>query len=82
MPYILHNRINGLVAIAANIPNIICVKRHSYMKRLMYDIEQYNHHCSPMEWTLLHTTSTLLVKFIANLWIISNFIKYHLGLVN
>ena len=68
MPYILHSRINGLVAIAANTPDIICVKRHPYMKRLMYDIEQYNHHCSPMEWTLLHTTSTLLVKFIANLW--------------
>ena len=82
MPYILHSRINGLVAIAANTPDIICVKRHPYMKRLMHDIEQYNYHCSPMEWTLLHTTSTLLVKFIANLWIISNFIKYHTGLVN
>lgn len=82
MPYILHNRINGLVAIAANTPDIICVKRHPYMKRLMHDIEQYNYHCSPIEWTLLHITSTLLVKFIANLWIISNFIKYHTGLVN
>ena len=40
MPYILHSRINGLVAIAANTPDIICVKRHPYMKRLMHDIEQ------------------------------------------
>lgn len=82
MPYILHSRINGLVAIAANTPNIICVKRHPYMKRLIHDIEQYNYHCSLPEWLLLHTKSPLLVRIVANLWVISNFIKYHIGFIN
>ena len=79
---IIHSRINGLVQVAINTPSIICKKKHPYMLRIMNDIKKYHYHCSLPEWLLLHVKPSPLVKFVAYCWMMNNFIRYHLGIVN
>lgn len=79
---IIHSRINGLVQVAINTPEVLSRKEHPYVKQLISDIKKYHYSCSGYEWLLLHAKSAALVKTIAYSRMLFNFIKYHLGIAN